>query len=140
MFSRNDQIAKSKGFGSGPILFLEWSAGHSKKATPESFWPHLMARSPAEKTKDVFWSASVPRATMRQRGCHLDSFAGSISTPGEQKWGDFQRTLSRLLRPLMMRHIVSFAVKAFVLIYVVTIFAILPWMPFSRAYKTYFYS
>ena len=44
---------------------------------------------------------------MRQQRCHLDSFAGSILSTGQQQRGDFFRTLSRLPRPSLRRHIVS---------------------------------
>ena len=42
-----------------------------------------------------------------QQGCHFDNFAGSISPPDQQKRGDFYRTLSRLPRPSLSRHIIS---------------------------------
>ena len=65
------------------------------KATPESFWPHVIVLSPAEKTRDVFEVLSCPG---QQR--YLDCAAASILPLDQQKRGDFW-TLLRLPRKLL---------------------------------------
>lgn len=67
------------------IPLWEWSGGHSRKTAPESFGAMLWCGIVLKRPGTFFWSASVPRATMRQRECHLDIFAGSISSPWSTK-------------------------------------------------------
>ena len=70
LLSRYDQIPKFRGFRSGEedtvhssfVIYGTFSESHSWV-----FWPHVMVQSPAEKTRDGFWSTLVPRARMLTR-------------------------------------------------------------------------
>ena len=88
LLSRYDEIPKSRRFRAGEDgghSSLEMMCGTFSESHPRVF---LAPCDGAEFCWDVFWSVSVPRATMRQRECHLDSLTDSTLSTGQQKRED----------------------------------------------------